>query len=246
MATGSSSDFLNRLWRLIPSGWFNNAAYPIATAILGGISDSLANIYALLTYAIAQCRISSAYSFWLDLIAWDFLGPTFVRSAGQNDASFQAAVKAQIVQPRVTRAGVVSVIKNLTGNTPEIFEPWNTGDAGGWDSGYGAWDTDGGWGDTCLPAQVFIIAYRSGWQGVPNISGWDGSGADTWASGGWDKGSIEWIDSTLTAGTVTDAQIYAAIAQSVAEGVTAWVQLSNLPTAADSSEFVPLLGSGAV
>ena len=168
-------------------------------------------------------RIATASSFWLDLIAWDFLGPTLVRSAGQNDASFQTVIRQQIVQPRVTRAGMTGVITNLTGIAPTIIEPWNTGDCGAWDVAAAmGWDLAGLWGEapSTLPGQVFMIVSRSGWQGVPNISGWDCD------FGGWDKGSqLEWTDYTIYGGTLTDAQIYAAIAGTVAEGVTAWVSL---------------------
>lgn len=225
MATGDSSSFVTRIKSLIPYGWFSNVAAPNANAVIGGISDALAWGYSLYAYAQKQTRLATASDFWLDLAAFDFLGLTLRRSPGQTDASFRTRLVKAILQPRVTRAGMVSAVTNLTGRAPVIFEPWSCQDAGGWDTGFCGWDTSGGWGELDLPAQVFIIAYRTGVRGVPNVSGLDGDGTGAWASGGWDAGSIEWIDDTLIGGAVMDSDIYAEINHTRPTGSIAWVNL---------------------
>jgi hypothetical protein len=77
----------------------------------------------------------------------------------------------------------------------------------------------GGWGDTNLPAQVFITVTRPGLQGVPGVSGWDCS------AGAWDAGAIEFIDDSLIVGAVTDADIYATIEATKPTGVICWTRL---------------------
>jgi hypothetical protein len=121
----------------------------------------------------------------------------------------------------VTRNGMTGVVTTLTGKAPIIFEPWNTGDTGGWDTGTVGFDLAGAWGDPALIAQSFITVTRPGVEGIPNVSGWDNG------AGGWDVGSIEWTDQSMIVGNVTDSDIYDAVNVTRATGTIAWVAIEQ-------------------
>jgi hypothetical protein len=73
-----------------------------------------------------------------------------------------------------------------------------------------------------LPAQVFMTAYRPAGSGIPFVAGYGSpsSGYSTPSRG-------EWASLSQVQGFVTDNDIMATIAATLAEGVTAWVRLSN-------------------
>lgn len=224
MTTLQQSDIQARLIALLPSGWFSDGSTvvaPVLNAVVSAAATVFYSAYSLIQYAQSQTRISTASGAFLDLIAYDYFGRNLQRASGQTDSSFQSLILAALGQERVTRAGMISTITALTGSAPVIFEPFNTGDAGAWDYGTFAFDAIGGWGDTDLPAQVFVQVDRTGVQGVPNVDGFD-SGI-----GAFDIGAIEWTDPSLVTGQVTDAQIYQTIANTVPTGVIAWTQLLN-------------------
>jgi hypothetical protein len=254
MAIGDNNDMLGRLKSLIPYRWFAFVA-PLRDAVLGGLADQLAWIYSFIGYATAQTRLATMSGIWLDLFAYDFFGLKLKRR-GSVDDIFRARISAELLRERVTRAGMVRAITDLTGKAPVIFEPWNTGDTGGWDSvgmayagsnpgggGGGGYDRfsgydlnrssydpqatysaivsggAGAWGDTNLPAQFFITAYRPGLQGIPYINGFDNQ------AGGYDAGVIEWTDRSMISGSVTDQDIYDAINATRPTGTIAWTRL---------------------
>jgi hypothetical protein len=215
---GSASDIVARVKALIPNGWFAYAATN-RDAILGGIADGASCCYSLIGYARAQTRLATMSGVWLDLTALDYFGLILRRRASQGDEAFRTRIKALLLQERVTRAGMAQVITSLTGHAPVIFEPWNTGDTGAWDSGDMAWDEAGGWGDTCLPCQTFMIVTRPGMQGIPAAGAWDAAGS------AWDTGDTEWVDPSMNEGAVTDADIYQAINMTRPVGSVVWTRL---------------------
>jgi hypothetical protein len=216
MSTGDSADILDRVKKLLPRRWFAWVA-PYRDAVLGGLSDGAASCYNIYLYAKAQSRLSTSSGPFLDLIAYDFLG-RYLRRGGMNDSTFLARIKATILQERVTRKGMVSAITALVGTAPVIFEPWNTGDTGGYDVGGVGYDTAGGWGSTDLPAQVFIQVHLPGY-GVPNVAGFD-TGA-----GGYDAGGLEYIGDATSLTGVTPSDIYDTIETTKPTGVTCWTAL---------------------
>src|SRR5262249_5744912 len=130
--------------------------------------------YSWLPYIKQQLRIVSASGPWLDVVGFDYFNTFIMRKRGQTDATWRAIIQRELIRERVTRAGMVQAITDLTGRTPIVFEPWNTGDAGALDNGTFAWDVAiGGWGDTCLPGQSFLTVFRPGLQGIPQVGGWD-------------------------------------------------------------------------
>lgn len=254
MAKGDINDILSRLKGVLPAWWSQTT--PILDGVLSGFAQIGSWGYSLLIYTQLQTRITTATDGFLDIAAFDFFGVRIGRQKNEIDANFSTRIKTEVLRPRVSRFGISKALSDLTGKAPVIFEPWNTGDAGGWDTGAfayagqnpatgggGAWDSGtgwdinawefdatpayalqtsggaGGWGDTNLPAQFFLIVYRPGLQGVPLVSGFDSVG------GAWDTGSIEYIDQSMIAGAVTDTDIYGTINSTRAAGTIVWTQL---------------------
>ena len=222
MATGDPTDMLARLRGGLPPWFPDDADAPIVGGALAGIAAVLAYIYGFIQFAKLQTRIATATGGWLDLIAWDFFGPGFLRRVQELDSPFSVRIIKEILRPRVTRAAIVLMLTDLTGRAPIIIEPWNTGDCGAYDVGTLAYDDAGCWGDVSMTCQILVTAYRPPGNCVPNVSGYDGYG------GGYDtSAAFEYIDMSQVAGPVTDAEIYQRIAQTVAAGVTAWTAIEN-------------------
>ena len=134
MAIGDSDDVQARLQSLIPNGWFNSLTAPVRDIVFGGLADSLSWIYALRTAVRAQMRIATASGWFLDLVGWDFFRSDYLRKANETDDSWRKRIIYEIFRERVTRKGIIEVLEDLTGQTPDVFEPANPGDCGG---GYG-------------------------------------------------------------------------------------------------------------
>lgn len=150
MATGDQDDILARLKALLPPTWFGDD-HPFVTAILTACSQALTWCYSLYVYAQLQTRINTATDGWLDLIAYDFFGTNYGRTAGQSDDVFRNGIKINLFRERGTRHSVQKILEDLTGNTPFIFEPQRPLDTGAYGaavavsrSAYGAYvDTQG-------------------------------------------------------------------------------------------------------
>jgi hypothetical protein len=244
MATGDSNDILMRVKMLIPFRWFSWVA-PLRDAVLGGLSDSMAWCYSWIVYTRTQSRIATSTGPFLDLISYDFLGRHLPRR-GLDDNTFRTRIMATILQERVTRAGMNNALLSITGATPSIFEPWNTGDAGAWSGptvaqashGNFAWNTVGGWGATNLPTQVFLNLHRSAFSGVPNVGGWSSagnlSGLGSWVNAtgssvtvtGPSGGGIELIGPSTAQIGVTDAVIYDTINTTRPTGSIMWTRFN--------------------
>jgi hypothetical protein len=214
---GGADDIIRRVKLLMPKGWWNDAA-PIRDAIIGGLSDVSAWCYSLIVYAKKQTRVASATDLWLDILSKDYFRFELPRRVNEQDEAFRTRIQKELIRERVTRKGMNDALTDLTGKTPYIFEPWNTGDAGAWDVGTFALDIAGGWGDTCLPAQSFVNVIPPG-AGIPGAPGWD------CAALGWDIGGM-WGDMNLISGTITDQDIYDTINKTRPTGAIVWTQLS--------------------
>ncbi len=216
MATGDSYDILSRIKRVIPGYWFNSTA-PYFTAVVGGLSDSAAFCYSLITYAQKQARIATATGPFLDMIAYDYLG-RFLKRRSSSDSVFRARIKATVLQERVTRKGMINAVTMLVGNAPVIFEPWNTFDTGGYgvSGGYGV---AGGWGNMNLPGQVFIHVTPGPDAGAPNVGGYSNY------PGGYGVGAVEYAGASVEQAGVPKSDIYALIVATKPTGVTAWTNI---------------------
>lgn len=219
MATGDQNDILSRLKALIPPTWFGDD-HPLVTAILSACAQALAWCYSLYLYAKLQTRISTATDGWLDIIAYDFFGDNLQRSAGQSDELFRNTIKINILRERGTRKAINDILFDLTGKYPVIFEPQrplDTGSYGGPMIGYGL---AGGYGSQLLPYQAFVTAFRPDGSGIPYVAGYGStpSGYSTPSRG-------EYASQSMITGSITDKQVYEAVAAVKMEGTIVWVRL---------------------
>lgn len=216
---GTATDMIARLLALLPLRWFADSA-PVLGAVLAGLADGWAWLYAMLAYAKLQTRIATATDSFLDLIAADFFAAALPRRFGEADAAFRARIQRELLRPRATRAALIGELTALTGRAPVVFEPSRPADTGAWGHacGYGA---AGGWGSLALPFQCFVTAFRPTITGVP-LSGGYGSGA-----GGWGRGALQYVSPAMVQSQIADADIQAAIAGTVPVAVTAWTRISN-------------------
>lgn len=249
MALGDSNDILNKVKRTIPPRWFAWVA-PLRDAVLGGLSDEAAWCYSLIKYAASQARISTSNGPFLDLIAYDFLGRHLSRN-GSTDHNFVAKIKATILQERVTRAGMISAITQLTGKAPTIFEPWNTFDTGAYSGASGITSNStntlnilsmmmgmGGVGGTINLCGRLAYGKAGGWgsMALPNqvfikVTRTAGSGIPNVAGygsplGGYGKGAIEYAGPSVEQSGTTDQDIYDVINATRPTGTKAWTQIN--------------------
>lgn len=231
MAIGDPNDIQSRLNRGMPQGWFGTFAdmlnakeFPFVNAVIAGFANGLSFLYQLYAYAKLQTRISTASDGFLDLIAGDFFGTSLPRIQGEQDASYRARIKAQLIQQKETRAGIIATLQALTGRTPILFEPWYPPDTGAYNVAQSlAYNTVGGWGSMQMPAQFLVTAFRAhSSQGIGNVAGYGISvGAYNTPS------QINWSSLANWNANIPDSAIYAAVAQAKAAGVIAWVQIQN-------------------
>ncbi len=173
MTTGSQQDIALRLRALLPTGWFpalpatgEAETAPVLMALLNGIGNQFATIWALLSYANLQTRISTSTGSFVDATAVDYFGPGgLLRNTGESDAAYIARIKASLFPIRGTRAAVVAVVTALTGAPPFIVEPRNATDCKGRGSaaqpaaggGYGYGAPGLRYGSNSDPFQVFMM-----------------------------------------------------------------------------------------
>jgi hypothetical protein len=227
--TGSSANISDRIFKVLPKGWFQWGA-AIRNAVVGGISDSASWCYGLIGYARAQTRLATAYGVWLDILAYDFLG-RYLQRNGLPDATFRARIKATVLQERVTRAGMINAVTVLTGKAPIIFEPWNTYDTGAYSNsaagstcgqfGYGV--GRGGYGSMALPAQTFMQVDPGPGAGIPGVGGYGSSVM------GYGVGATEYAGPTIEESGVTPAMIYDLINKTKPTGAICWVAIAGIP-----------------
>lgn len=221
---GQIPDILNRL-RATLAPWFPDPPQaPVLTSVLTSKADQFAFVYQYLLFANQQTRIKTATGGWLDLIAWDFFGARFLRRSGEPDASFSARIAKELLRPRQTRAAIVQMIMDLVGTAPQLQEAWNPGDwscygVAASQSGYGMGP---GYGSLQYPNQVFITTLTLPGSGVPYVAGY---GAPNWGGYGAVGSYSAYADISQVVGALTPAELYARIAQTVAAGITAWVDI---------------------
>jgi hypothetical protein len=217
MATGDQADLFTRLRSIIPSSWFPADA-PVASALINAAAWALSSIYAQITYATLQTRIKTATDSNLDLISQDFFGNTLPRFINELDGAFRARILANLFVKGPTRRAMSAVLGLVTGRVPDIFEPSNPTDSGGWDGG-AFWDSSmGRWGDP-LPYQSFVTAYRPT-GGTASLAEWD-----TWRMS-WDSYGA-WSD--IQPAQITDAAIIAAVESTRAIGTIVWMRIADNP-----------------
>jgi hypothetical protein len=243
------SDFAGRLLRLLPGGWFPAVA-PRLLAVLRAPALMFSLIYGMVIFAKAQQRVASASGAFLDLAAQDYFGRTFPRLEYELDAPYAARIRYNLTAPRGTYGGMTSMLEQLTGNSPVIFQPNNVVQTGGWATesnpaaggGVFAFYDEAGesgaglWGSMALPCQIFITieAPLTGYysfaelggvstQYAPAIGGGYGFASQSMPAAG--GGLFAFIDPDSVPGAITNSMIYQQIAEWMAVGYVAWTQI---------------------
>jgi hypothetical protein len=219
MSKGDALDITWRLFRWLPSRWFPPGPGTRIWATLTGFAAALSQVWNQIVYLRTQTRLRTISDGWVDLASWDFFGGKFPRRQQEGDASFSKRIRHEVLRERNTRRAIGSVVFDLVGRSPVVFEAYNPHDTGGWDIAMG-WDQGGAWGDLDLMYQCFVNASRPGNQGVPYSGGWDTPAI------GWDK-SGQWVDMTMIVAPITDDMLFLAIASVVPAGMIAWVSLEG-------------------
>jgi len=176
MATGDTDDIVARLKSTLPL-WFTDST-PVLDAILYGWATTWAFVYSLFAYAKKQSRILTASDGWLDMIAGDFFGLGLQRKSFQTDQSYRAAIQANILRERATRAGLIKLCTDVTGRTPIVFEPRRPGDNGAYSQPVGFYGMARYASLTTLPYECFVKAYRP----LPGTPQYGISDADIYAA----------------------------------------------------------------
>jgi hypothetical protein len=131
--TGDREDMVARLRAVLPTRWFPDGS-PVLDGVLNGLAAGWSWAYDQLQYVKAQTRIATATDVWLDIIANDFFGSRLVRHAGQGDKAFRGRIQRELFRERGTRGAIISVLQDLTGRAPVVFEPARPADTGGYAS----------------------------------------------------------------------------------------------------------------
>lgn len=212
--TGDNADFLARLKSALPARWFPDNT-PVLDGLLSGLATAWTILYDQLAAVRAQSRIATASTTQLDAISLDFFAARLPRHAAEPDPAFRRRIIRQLVREHATRGAVVSIIADLTGRAPVIFEPGNLADTGAYATPNLAYGQAGAWGSLTLPFQAFVTVRRQPQQGIANIAGYGTSGP------------IARANAAISTGQVTDADIYAAVASVLPTATTAWTRITN-------------------
>ncbi len=228
MAIGDTDDFITRLSAGLPANWFADDA-PILNAVLTGFGSAWSSLYSTLAYVKLQTRIATATDVWLDGAAVDFLA-SFPRRQNETDADYSLRIRREILRHRNTRAAIIQVLQDLTGNTPAVFRPSNAADTGGYGTGAMGYGVAGAYGSLDLPFQAFVTIERGTAPGSGGVSS-SANGVSGWGSplGAYGIGAAAYGDGSPAIGAVTDADIYAAVASVCPDGHIFWVRITGSP-----------------
>ncbi len=217
--TGTPTDFITRLKATLPTNWFADTT-PILDGLLAGLANLWTSIFALLQFTRLQTRLATATDGYLDAISMDFLGAALPRHTAEPDSAYRNRIHRELLRERNTRLALSSVLTDLTGRPPVIFEPGRPADTGAWGGplGYGL---SGGWGSLALPFQCFVTAFRAQGSGISLVSGWVQS------AGGYGQGALTYASLDMIQGAITDSDLDAAIARVMPVSTVAWTRISN-------------------
>jgi hypothetical protein len=214
---GDEDDFISRLFRMLPSRWFPFTQGTRIYATIAGFAQSFLANWSQIAYAQSQTRMTTINEGWVDIAAFDFFAGKLHRRIGESDEQLSLRIRAEVLRLRNTRAAVAQAVLDITSKPAVIFEAFNPGDTGGWDTYAFGYDVAGGWGDSEMTFQAFINTSNAFGGGIPQVTGWDGY------AGGYDVGAIEWTDASLLVVGITDADIYQAIIDVQPAGTVMWV-----------------------
>lgn len=224
---GDLADFVSRLSVVLPKRWFAEQS-PNLVAMLTSIATPWVWLYGLITYVITQTRLATATDDWLDLISNDYFGHSLSRQPNEADFSYRRRIQAALLREGATRSAVSAGLESLIGARPAIFEPANCMDTGSYgDPAEGpnmpvtgmAYGQAGGWGNLQLPLQFFVTAARPPTPGLGMLAGYGTS------NGGYGAGAISYVNLSLLAGHVSDADIEATLCSLLPINAMAWLRI---------------------
>jgi hypothetical protein len=222
--TYSQLDILQRIKAILPVRWFGQNT-PVLDSVLSSLAAGWASLFDLVNYTKSQTRISTAFDVWLDIVATDYFGDRIRRRSGESDASFRPRILAELLRDRCTRVAIYTLLKDLTGRAPAIFEPTNPGDTGCYGSlatgniGGIGYCTSGGWGNLNLPFQLFVRAFRPIAMGVAMTNGWGGN------LGAYGAGASTYIGLGMDSTQPGDLEVYQNVGRTTAIGTIAWISI---------------------
>lgn len=141
----SPPQFAARLAALFPGGWAGSDAAQggLLYAFLLSLSQGLTAVLGQVQYALNAVYVPTETAPELDYASEDFYGNTLPRPPGMTDADYARLILSGLFQSAATRSAISNALKNLTGVTPRMIEPWAPGDTGAWDTvGVSYWDVD--------------------------------------------------------------------------------------------------------
>lgn len=211
---GDPPDIVARLKAVLPSRWFPDST-PTLDAVLNGLATTWSALYDLLATVRTQTRLATATDSFLGGISTDFFGSRLPRHVSESDPAFRNRLGRELLRDRATRKAVVTMLSDLTGRAPIIFEPALPADTGGYNSPSLAYGAAGGWGSLVLPFQCFITAYRPHGSGIATIAGYG------------TPGPLARANLAMVEGQVTDADIMVAITSVLPTAAIAWTRITN-------------------
>ncbi len=209
---GDVADFVRRLRSVLPQGWFSDSA-PVTDSVLGALGYAWQFVYGLIVEVTALTRIDTSSGPFVDATSLDFFGSNLPRRAGESDASFVVRIKQELFRPRGTRFAVKTMLVDLTGNQPYLFEPARPADTGGYNIGGLGYNVGGGYGNLSLSHAFFITAYRPKGLGVAELAGYGTSGV------------VAYGNLNMALSPVVDNDIFSAVEKVIPLGCTAWVSI---------------------
>ena len=209
----ANQQYTQSAWVWLPVGW--NSAYTV------GIKND--GLGALTNVVDANPNLTGA---------WQRVSATGTDSAGSSNVilGFLLAGTNTTTNAPIGTTFYVTCPQCEPGAIATSFIPTNGGGtvSRAADTTWTAGGGDGGYGNLNLPAQAFITAYRQIDGGIPNIAGYSGNeSTPNYAPGGYGYGLIQYATLDLAGTQIEDEEIYEAIANTQASGVTCWTAISN-------------------
>jgi hypothetical protein len=223
--TYTQQEIASRIKRTLPGRWFGDTT-PVLDSLLNALSAGWIGLFDLVSYTIMQSRIATAIDVWLDLSSRDFFGYRLLRRQRETDTSFRTRIVSELLRDRCTRTALSDLLRDLTGQMPQIFEPTNPQDTGCYGSlvppvgGTSAFNTTGGWGSLAMPFQTLVRTSRPATPGIAMVNGWGGS------IGGFGMGLSAYISLEMNASEPTDTEICREVTRTAPAGSIVWISIA--------------------
>lgn len=225
MASGDLQDFINRLIRELPLGWF-----PVQTTFLSAVISAYATVYQFINaqslQVKLQMRLQTATGGNLDLIAQDFFGNQLPRRFQEGDETYRNRILALLLQEKATRRGLFNILKIFTGRDPVLFEPWYPPDTGGYNVATAiGYSVAGKYGSNDYPYQGFVDVFPPYDRGAAFYKGYN--------SPAWGYNVIDpraygyYFGESLQERILSDQEIYNLINATKAFGTVIWARINR-------------------